>query len=212
MKTNARSAAAALLLMLGLAGCGKEVVVGGQKHVDTGATGDGTPEGSASGTRAPSFAKALSGGIAAAVAGRAQGTITFDARVSLLASGVGAVPLGSSPATATVRIDGSDTVRVATGAVPTARYTAVRVTFTRVQANVTGGLVLGGVGATGLFTVSILPGDSIVVERAVDLGAPDADTRLLVDLDASAWLGTANPLTRLVAAATFRDAVKVRTY
>jgi hypothetical protein len=132
--------------------------------------------------------------------------------VSLVTSTGAVVPLTGSPATATVRIDGADTVRIASGDVPAARYTAARVTFTRVQANVTGGLVLGGVGATGLFTVSILPGDSIVVERPVDLGGPEADARLLVDLDASAWLGTANPATRLIAAATFRDAVKVRTY
>jgi hypothetical protein len=197
--------------MLGLAGCGKEVLVGGQKHVDTRATGDGTPEGSASGTRAPAFARSPSGAIAGAVAGRAQGTVTFEAKVALLTSGGAAVALGS-PATTTARIDGSDTVAVASGDVPAARYTAVRVTFTRVQANVTGGLLLGGVGATGLFTVSILPGDSIVVERAVDLGAEEASARVLVDLDASAWLGTADPLTRLVAAATFRDAVKVRTF
>ncbi|HEX8242201.1 MAG TPA: hypothetical protein VF541_01850 [Longimicrobium sp.] len=211
MKMHARGAAAALLLMLALGGCGKEVVVGGQKHVDTRATGDGTPEGSASSNRAPAFARSPSGAIAGAVAGRAQGTLTFDAKVALVASGGTAVPLGP-PATTTVRIDGSDTVAVVSGNVPAARYTAVRVTFTRVQANVTGGLLLGGVGATGLFTVSILPGDSIVVERAVDLGAEEASARVLVDLDASAWLGTADPLTRLVAAATFRDAVKVRTF
>jgi hypothetical protein len=212
MTMNARCAAAALLVLAtALGGCGKEVVVGGQKHVDTGATGDGTPEGSASGARAPSFAMAPAGGISAAAA-RAQGTITFDAKVALVTSTGSAVSLNGSPSTVTVRIDGSDTVRVAAGDVPAARYTAARITFTRVQANVTGGLVIGGVGLTGLVTVSILPGDSIVVERAVDLGAADAGARLLVDLDASAWLGTANPATRLVAATTFRDAVKLRTY
>ncbi|HEX8903525.1 MAG TPA: hypothetical protein VF771_01645 [Longimicrobiaceae bacterium] len=211
MTRMAKGAAAALLLMIGVGGCGKEVVVGGQKHVDTGATGDGTPEGSASGARAPAFALSPAGGISAATA-RAQGTISFDAKVSVVTSGGAVVPLSGSPATATVRIDGSDTVHVVSGDVPAGTYTAARVTFTRVQANVTGGLILGGVGATGLFTVSILPGDSIVVQRAVNLGAPEADVRLLVDLDASAWLGTANPATRLIAAAAFRDAVKLRTY
>ena len=208
---HARGAAAALLLVIGLGGCGKEVLVGGQKHVDTSATGDGTPEGNAS--RAPAFALAPADGpnAATAIAGRAQGTIGFDARVSLVTPGGDLVPLADATGT-TVRIDGGDTVHVASSGVPANRYTAVRVTFTRVQANVTSGLVIGGTSVTGLLTVSILPGDSIVVDRAVDLGAPEADARLLIDLDASAWLGAANPVTRLVAAATFRDAVKVRTY
>jgi hypothetical protein len=212
MKTHARWAAAALLLAMGLGGCAKEVVVGGQKHVDTRATGDGTPEGGASGSRAPAYDASRSGALAAAVAGRAQGTLTFDARVSLVTSGGAVVALGSGPRTATVRIDGGDTVAVVAGDVPPARYTAVRVAFTRVQASVTGGLVIGGTGVTGLLNVAIAPGDSVVVERAVDLGAPQAGARLLIDLDASAWLSTANPATRVVAAATFRDAVKVRTY
>jgi hypothetical protein len=211
MKMHVRCAAAALLLVMGLGGCGKEVVVGGQKHVDTGATGDGTPEGSASGSRSPSFAMTPAPSTLAPST-RAQGTITFDAKVSLVTTDGGVVPLGSAPATVTVRIDGGDTVRIAAGDVAPARYTAARVTFTRVQANVTGGLVIGGIGLTGLLDVSILPGDSLVVQRAVDLGGADADARLLVDLDASAWLGTANPATRLIAAAAFRDAVKLRTY
>jgi hypothetical protein len=210
MKTHARWAAAALLLSVGLAGCAKEVVVGGEKHVDTRATGDGTPEGGASGSRAAAYELAPS--LAAAVAGRAQGTITFDAKVSLVSSGGAVVPLSSAPVTAAVRIDGSDTVAVASGDVPAARYTAVRVAFTRVQANVTSGLVIGGASVTGLIDVSITAGDSVVVARAVDLGPPEADVRLLIDLDASAWLSAANPVTRIVAAATFRDAVKVRTY
>ncbi|HSU14204.1 hypothetical protein [Longimicrobium sp.] len=208
MKTHARWAAAALLLAMGLGGCAKEVVVGGQKHVDTRATGDGTPEGGASGSRAAAYDLAP----ALAVAGRAEGTITFDAKVSLVTSTGSVVPLNSSLATAVVRIDGSDTVTVISGDVPAARYTAVRVAFTRVQANVTSGLVIGGTSVTGLINVSITRGDSIVVERAVDLGAPEADVRLLIDLDASAWLSAANPATRLVAAAIFRDAVKVRTF
>ena len=210
MKIHARGAAAALLLVMAMGGCGKEVLVGGQKHVDTSATGDGTPEGNAS--RVPAFALAPGDGpnAATAIAGRAQGTIAFDARMSLVTPGGDVVPLG--PASTTVRIDGGDTIHLALLGVPAATYTAARITFTRVQANVTGGLVIGGTSVTGLLSVSILPGDSIVVERAVDLGAPEADVHLLVDLDASAWLGAANPVTRLVAAATFRDAVKVRTY
>lgn len=208
-----RFARAALLLALATAGCGKELVVGGQKHVDASGTGDGTPEGSASRSLAPSYARLGDGPSSAlAVAGRAQGTITFDAKVEVATSTGAYEPLSPSLATVTVAIDGSDSVHIAAGDVPVGSYTRVRVTFTRVQANVTGGLVIGGGSVTGLISVALLPGESVVVERTVDLGSPGASARLLVDLDASAWLGAANPATRLVAAATFRDAVKLRAY
>ena len=203
---RARTALALLLVMVA-PGCGKELVVGGQKHVDTRSTGDGTPEGSASG--APAFARAPAGGPSLAAA-RAQGTITFTAKVELLTAG-GAAVTRVSPKTATVKIDGSDTVAVVAGDVAVASYTAVRVTFTSVQANVTGGLVIGGGSLTGVVNVGI-PGESIVVERAVDLGSPSASVRLLIDLDASAWLPAANPATRVVASSVFQSAVKIRTY
>ncbi|HEV7590140.1 MAG TPA: hypothetical protein VGO40_18625 [Longimicrobium sp.] len=202
---RARFALAALLLAMATAGCGKELVVGGQKPVDAAGTGDGTPEGSAS--KAPAYARLAGSGAAAR---RPQGTITFDARVDLLTARGQSAQLSPAPATVTVKVDGSDSVHIAAGEVPVGRYTAARVTFTRVQANVTGGLVIGGVNVTGLVNVGLLPGESVVVERAVDLGSPSASARLLVDLDASAWLSAANA--RVVAPSAFQSAVKIRTY
>jgi len=195
--------ALALLLVMAAPGCGKELVVGGQKHVDARGTGDGTPEGNAS--MAPAFDRAPAAGPSLAAA-RAQGTITFTAKVELLTADGQAVALGSAQ-TATVKIDGTDTVTVVSGDVAAAHYTAVRVTFTSVQANVTGGLVIGGVSLTGL--VSVAPGN-VVVERAVDLGSPEASVRLLIDLDASAWLSAA--IDRVVPSSVFQGAVKIRTY
>lgn len=208
---SAKRAGIAMLLALGLAGCGKELLVGGQKHVDARATGDGTPEGAASHSRAPAYAVAPADApVADHVAGRAQGTVTFAAKISLISDDGRVVELNPSPDMATVRIDGDDTVRVASRNVPERRYTAVRVAFTEARADVTGGLVVGGINVTGRVNVAV--GDSIVVQRAVDLGPPEADVRLLIDLDASAWLRTTNPATRIVAAAAFQQAVKIRTY
>jgi hypothetical protein len=101
-------------------------------------------------------------------------------------------------------------VLVVSGRVDDVDYPVARVVFTRVTANVTGGLVIGGVGLTGQVDVGIAPGDSVVVEMPVDLGDPDDDATLLIDLDASAWLFTVNPVTRLVSATAFRNAVKLR--
>jgi len=206
---HTKHALLALLLLSGAAGCGKEVLVGGQKDVETRATGDGTPEGG-SPSRAAAYALAPPGGPATThIAGRAQGTITFDATVELVST-AGAAEDAGGPASATVRIDGHDSVFVARGSVPKDQYATVRVTFTRVRADVASGLVIGGINVTGQVNVLIAPGAAIVVERQVDLGGPDEDVDLLIDLDASAWLGATDPFTKIVAAAAFQSAVKVR--
>jgi hypothetical protein len=195
--------AALLAGTMALAGCGRELVGGGNRDVDAAATGDGTSGGSPS--LAPRYAVAPGGG-GVFQANGIGGTITFDARVYLVRN---ATPLPlNGPATATVRVDGRDTVAVAADRVPRVEYPVARVVFTRVTANVTGGLVVGGVTVTGQVSVAIA--DSVVVERPVDLGDADEDATLLIDLDASAWLQAANPVTRIVPAAAFQSAVKLR--
>lgn len=204
MKTM-RSLTALLAGMTMLSGCGRELVGGGARDVDARATGDGTAGGSPS--LAPSRAVAPGGGPVFQTNG-VSGTITFDARVSLV-RGSTATPLNGT-ATSTVSANGHDTVLVVSGRVDEVEYPVARVVFTRVTANVTGGLVIGGVGLTGQVDVGIAPGDSVVVEMPVDLGDPDDDATLLIDLDASAWLFAANPVTRIVSATAFRNAVKLR--
>ena len=192
---------AALLLALAAGGCGKDVVVGGQKDVEANATGDATPEGG-SPSRQPGPAFSLLDH----APGRAQGTITADVRVVLLASG-GTFALNDAPTRVTMQIDGDDSVRVVARSVPQAAYTGVRLTFTRVQANVLSGLVIGGVNVTG--SVSVAIDGSLVVERPVSMLDADADYEMLIDLDASAWLPATNPVSRIVPAAAFSNAVKV---
>lgn len=199
-----RPLAALLAGMMALTGCGRELVGGGARNVDARATGDGTPGGSAS--VAPAYAIAPGGGPSYQANG-INGSITFDARVSLVRNST-PEPLGTG--TATVSVNGRDTVTVASGRVARVDYPVARVVFTRVTANVTSGLTIGGTSLTGRVDVAIAPGDSIVVERPVSLGDRNDDATLLIDLDASAWLGLANPLTRIVPAAAFQSAVKLR--
>ncbi|HEX2206591.1 MAG TPA: hypothetical protein VHG93_02855 [Longimicrobium sp.] len=196
---------AALLGMMMLAGCGRELVGGGARDVDARATGDGTPGGSAA--MAPSYALSPGAGPVFQTNG-ISGSITFDARVSLVRNQT-VTPLGASMGT-TVSANGRDTVAVASARVDDVDFPIARVVFTRVTANVTGGLVIGGVSLTGEVNVGIPAGDSVVVEMPVNLGGADEDATLLIDLDASAWLFAASPVTRVVSATTFRNAVRLR--
>ncbi len=203
---RARRGAAALLAatMTVLAGCTGELVGGGQRDVDAAATGDGTGGGSPS--LAPRYSLSEGGGPAFQANG-ISGTISFDARVVLVRDGrAEAIGTGTGRV---VAANGRDTVQVASGSVARVVYPTARVTFTRVQANVASGLTLGGgVAVTGQVNVAIA--DSVVVQMPVDLGGADDDATLLIDLDASAWLAATNPTTRVVPAAAFQAAVKLR--
>jgi hypothetical protein len=198
------------LLLAAAAGCGKEVVVGGQrdKEAEVYATGDGTQEDSASVSRAPLLSSLAGGPAETHIAGRVQGTISFDALVEVVTSSGQAATVGIAQSVV-VRSDGHDTVLVARADLLEAQYTTVRVTFTRVTANVASGLVIGGVSITGQVNVQV-PASGIVVERQVPLGGPEEDVQVLIDLDASAWLFSV--MDRIVPAATFQQAVKIRTF
>lgn len=195
--------------MLALAACSGEVVGGGQRDVDTYATADG-------GSPSPSIRSALVPNGDGTFRGQlltAQGTVVFDARFSLVAAAGGATRLTEETETVTVPLPGGgDSVRVSREAVPDLRYSAVRLEFSRVQATVTGGLTLGGAPFTGTVDVDLGTAPLTVdVPVTIDEGGED-DVTLVVDLDASSWLATADPVTRRVTAAAFSSAIDARVH
>jgi hypothetical protein len=193
-----------LAAVLTAAGCGKELVVGGERDVEVTGTAGGAQPDRAS---APTDAGGALG--ARETLPLTGGTVAFTARAQLLTAAGTAHPPGAPIGTATVRVDGADTVRVVafrTSAGQT--YRTVRLTFTTVQAQVTG-LVVGGVEVSGTVTVAVPPG-GLVVERPVLVQPGRAPLEVLVELNAATWLSAADPGTRVVPAAAFRDAVEVR--
>ena len=187
------------LLLMAVPACGGEAVAGGQRDVDVDATGDGPGASPARIVDGPRTSTAA----AAAV----QGTITFTSDVRLAGNGTVTVGRGTG---VQVNADGSNTAHVTSGSVSAGGYSSVRLVFRDVDANVTGGLVVGGVAITGNVEVEIAPGDSIVVERGISVAAGEGDIDLLVDLNASTWLAATNPVTRRVPAAAFAAAVRVQ--
>lgn len=185
---------ALLALLLATAGCGREVVGGGQKEVETVAVGDGTPDGTAS------RASLAGTGRSAAVL---PGTLVFTGRASLVAEDGRVFPLGAGPREVRVRLDGGERAEVSRGTVPRARYVRARVVFTEVAAEVGAGVP----GIVGTVRVNIPARDSVVVERTVALEPDRARDTLVVDLNASAWVGAA--VGGLVSPTAFAAAVRV---
>lgn len=202
----------ALLLLVPLValGCGREVVGGGmkEKEVEAVAVSDGG-SGSSSSRSQPGAVYAQLPLSRAGAAGLPQGTVAFRAKVSLVTADGDVVPLNRDVTSAQVKIAATDTALIAREEVRPTTYTHARVTFTEVAANVTSGLVIGGVSLTGEVRVGIASGDSVVVEAPISLAGTARQT-LVVDLNASTWLSTEAALTGVVPASVFRSAVRVR--
>lgn len=179
-------AAAAALVLLG--GCG-DLLSGGQKEIDLHATsGGGRTE-----------------------SGTIRGTLSFGVALDLRGEDGDLRRATPGIATGEVVIEEMDSARVVRGRVPPQGYLRVRAVFTRVEAEVTGGLRVNGVPLLGYAAVDIPPGDSLVVEFEVEMGvAARARETVVLDLAAAAWLPQVDPLTRRAPASAFVEAVELR--
>jgi hypothetical protein len=146
----------------------------------------------------------------------AQGTVSFEARAYLQTSAGAWVELTDGAyeaASVTASSTRSTASTFATGNVAATSYTRVRLVFREVDADVQGGVTVGTGVLTGSVTVNGGSDGEIVVERAVSVNAQaGATTRLLLDLNANAWLSQTSLTTRSVSEAAFASALSVATY
>lgn len=196
-------------LLLLTSGCGKELVGGGQNEgeVRTLVTSEeGNSRSLAS--EGPHFTYADEGSGGAA---DAEGTISFDAQVTLIADDGAEVRVTSGTVPGTFRIENADSAEIGRQDVRVKTYARARVEFTRVSANVTGGIVIGGVPLLGEVRVQIGAGERVTVEAPIQLIVRQSGLHeLVIDLNAHIWLATANPVTGAISSSTFRSAVEVR--
>jgi hypothetical protein len=198
-----RRALIPLLALLALAGgCGKDLVAGGYTAVGAVATDDAQGEGA-------SAARLSRSDAGAAGAAAPQGTLEVQVAVALIDSRGDAWPVTTGSSTARLRIAASDSVVLGESRLESGSYTRVRLTFTRVRAEVTGGLSIGGVSLLGTVEVAI-GAEPLVVELPLPLTLAGEPRTLVVDLNSPTWLAAASPLSRQVPAAAFRGAVEVR--
>lgn len=198
MKTIAKMALA--VLALGGAACEGATGAEGDARVEVAVRGDDAP---------PSQSAAPAEGASFSHTG-AQGTIDFRARV-YVQTGTGAWVAVTEAAQGSVDASGHGAAQTVTRArVRADSYTRVRVVFERVDARLSGNLQLSTGILNGTVSVQAQSGNQVVVERdlAISAGA-GATTRLLVNLNADAWLTRADAQTRTVSEAAFRSAVVV---
>jgi hypothetical protein len=138
-----------------------------------------------------------------------QGTVEFDARVELLADVGQDVMVDSRPGV--VSIQPGEREILLRRRVPESRFVRARVVFSRVEAQVDGGLLVGGAPYLGAARVRI-PSGGIVVERTVELELPaNARGTVVVDLAAPQWLAAVDPSNRWVPTEDFAAVVRIRT-
>lgn len=197
---------AVLLACAVLGGCGAELLAGGQREGEVSAL-------ATDGSGGPSAARAGGGGYSASLARTAaaipEGSLELTAAVTLIGEDGEEAPVTDGAVAARLRLAAADTVPLGTEEVPEGEYTRARVVFSRVQAEVTGGLSIGGVPILGAVAVEI-GSAPLVVEAPVQVLVREDDPALLVvDLNVAAWIAAADPLTRRVPAAALRSAVEI---
>jgi hypothetical protein len=197
---------APLALLVALAGCGQELTAGGQ-HGDVDAVVTDDPA-----SPSPSLSPEPGGPrLSRSLALVPMGTVTLVGSVTLVTDQGNPEPLSQAAQTASLSIGSAGTTSLAQADVPAVNYIVARILFTKVEANVTGGLLLpGGIDLRGTVTVDL--SEPVTVERRIALRVLDSGQHTLtIDVNAATWLVAVNPLTRTIPSAVFASAVTVRT-
>ena len=209
--------------ILALGGCGKELTAGGLDEGEVSAVATDEPQTtSATASEAPSsgFSRGPDGSFSAASStpqaqesAAVQGVIGLTAAVSLLSESGMVVPVTDGAAAVEVPIGGAGRVVLGRDRILEGDYPTVRITFTRVVADVQG-LVIAGALFTGRVTVE-LGGAPLVV----DFPAPvqvreETPSTVILRLQSQEWLALAQltgsvPPGASVQAAAFRAAIEV---
>jgi hypothetical protein len=204
MTKTIRAALFAATLSATLAACGDSTGTSGSGNATlrVAARGDDAPSRSAAPTgEAPRFAEST-----------ASGTVDFRARVYARTESGGWLELTNQAAqAASVDASGQGDAQVfAASKVEAGTYARVRVVFEQVRARMNGSLLVSTGLLSGTVDVDMAGDGNVTVERQVNASVQAGGTsRLLINLNASAWLNQASATTRTVNEAAFASAVAV---
>jgi len=143
--------------------------------------------------------------------GEAEGEIEADFRLFLISETGTSVQLGNGD-DIRVKIDtqgSTEAEPVKNQLIAAGRYTELRIVFTKIQVEVSQGLVIDGQEITGEVDVE-LSGSDLPVTRPLDLVAVDGSmVTMRVDLNAQSWLTAVDPATQTINEDVFADLVDV---
>lgn len=197
---------ALVAFMASSAGCSKELMAGGQRGEVTTTMND--EPGSAAARSDGAASSHLLRSVLPAGTGL-QGTVQAEVQVALLDEG-GRADVIAPDGAATVRIGASDGPEIGKDSVYVGLYPTVRVTFSSVTADITGGLLgAGGLPILGRVTVQLTTPVTIDAPVALTVEAR-SEHEVVIDLNASTWLAAVDPATLTVPASAFRGALEVR--
>ncbi|HKK08827.1 MAG TPA: hypothetical protein VKA44_08085 [Gemmatimonadota bacterium] len=139
-----------------------------------------------------------------------EGELELEFLLSLVTADGRVVSLSKDAAHLHVQFPGTQEQEAVSRSVPADDYSALRVTFTKIDAEVDAGLIVGGITITGPVEVE-LEGDSLVVDRPIGLDLRDGTSAdLIVDMNASAWLSAVDPDLQVVSGAIVSQMIEVR--
>jgi hypothetical protein len=193
-----------LILTLGIAACGN-LTGGGIGEATVAVTGNEPGP-------APSASYAAASEPIAPTsdeADEAEGQVRVRFLVSLVSESGSETQLGENELEVEVDLQGADEPEVVTQVIPAVRYTELRLVFTEIKAEVQGGLVINGIPIIGELHVE-LQDVSLLVTRPIDLDVNHGEqVRVLVDLNAPAWLTAVDPITLAIDETVFAGLVNV---
>ena len=198
--------ATTLGLALTIAGCGNLTAGGATAKVSVSGNYESpapapSPVVAGAGARAPIF---LVEG-----AEEAEGEIEIDLQVYLVSELGSAIRLGGEELRVNVDLQGAMMDEAVRERIAATRYSALRVVFTKIQAQVERGLVINGVPVVGEVHVQ-LEDISLEVLRPIDLEVFEGQSvELVIDLNAPAWLAAVDPVTHTVDQTVFAALVDV---
>jgi len=203
-----RPVLALLVLPLTYAACGN-LTAGGLAEADVYVSGDHEPPAPAP---SPSYAPVPLGAspLLADEADEAEGEVEIDFQIFLVTPSGRALRVGEEELRARVDLQGVTLDEsVSNWPIQALRYTELRVVFTKIQAEVEGGLVINGLPVVGEVRVQ-LEDISLEVTRSVDLDVQEGQTvELVLDLNAPAWLTAVDPVTSTVDETVFASLMNV---
>lgn len=204
---------AAFLLLATLAGCGN-LTAGGIGEASVSMSGDAPDDGSSPQMTVVSDPTSqplnLVDPARSEHEDNPEGEVEAELSVLLVADDGTLTTLTDGDVRVRVDLRGVEEPEIGSRQVSAGSYTALRMIFTEIEAEVDAGLIINGELVTGIIDVDI-DDVNLPVERSLDLEIPDGGrVELLIDLNSESWLQAVDPLTNTVDAQVFADLVTVR--